>query len=298
MTPPVHRAEKSRIPKGCQPDRSSVQIPIFVFHASLLQKLYQLLPKRLHTMMFRLVRDVFLHLRSCRRAHRERAVAFLPCKLPQLDLLMHPHGRGLLQLPHEIGETMRGLQSNKQMHMIGYAADAFRESTESAYRSAQIFVQTFTLGSVNQWDAVLGGKHDVVMQSEKCRWHGGVWSLASLRDAWCFRILSGGFASLYHRLIAWMPSASQIIHQTAYGWFLRCSRIAASIKSGSSFPACRSASASSWISSVSCASSSRSKNLCTAAKALDPKDATLDITSGNSRAGLFALNPKSYASFS
>jgi hypothetical protein len=48
----------------------------------------------------------------------------------------------------------------------------------------------------------------VVMQSEKCRWHGGAWLLASLRDARCFRILAGGVASLNHRLMAGMPSAS------------------------------------------------------------------------------------------
>ena len=112
-TPPVHRAEKSRIPKGCQQDRSSVQIPIFVFHSSLLQKIHQLFAERFHPMMLGLVRDVFLHLRSCRRAHRERSISFLPRKFAKRDLLMHPHGRSLLQLPHEIGETMCGLQSDK-----------------------------------------------------------------------------------------------------------------------------------------------------------------------------------------
>jgi len=207
-TPPDHHAEKSRIPKGCQPDRSSVQIPIFVFHASLLQKLYQLLPKRLHAMMLGLVRDVFLHLRSCRRAHRERAISFLPRKLPLLDFLMHPHGRGLLQLPHEIRETMRGLQSDKQMHVVSNPADALNKPTKSADRSAKVFMKAFTPGSVNERLAVFGGKHDVVMQSEKCRWHGGASLLASLRDARCFRIIPGGVAPLNHRLIAGMPSAS------------------------------------------------------------------------------------------
>jgi hypothetical protein len=48
----------------------------------------------------------------------------------------------------------------------------------------------------------------VVVQSEKCRWHGSASLLASLRDARCFPILPGGVASLNHRLIAGMPSAS------------------------------------------------------------------------------------------
>jgi hypothetical protein len=32
--------------------------------------------------------------------------------------------------------------------------------------------------------------------------------LASLRDAGCSRIVSGGIAALNHRLMAWMPLAS------------------------------------------------------------------------------------------
>jgi len=206
-TPPVHRAEKSRIPKGCQPDRSSVQIPIFVFHSSLLQKIHQLFAERFHPMMLGLVRDVFLHLRSCCRAHRERAISFLPRKFTQRDLLMHPHGRSLFQLPHEIGETMCGLQSDKQVHVVSNPAYVLNHPAKSADRSTEVFMKALTPGGVDQRDAVLAGKHDVVMQSEKCRWHGGVWLLASLRDARCIHILSGGVASLNHRLIALMPSA-------------------------------------------------------------------------------------------
>lgn len=88
-TPPDHRAETTRIPEGCQPGHASVQIPIFIFHARRVQKLYQLLAKRLHAMMLGLVRDVFLHLRPRGRADGEGAVAFLPRKLTQLDLFMH-----------------------------------------------------------------------------------------------------------------------------------------------------------------------------------------------------------------
>jgi len=207
-TPPDARVEMIRIPEGCQPDSASVQKPIFVFQARLLQKLHQLLPKRLHAMMIGLVRDVFLHLRPHRRAHGEGTVAFLPPKLPQLDLLMHPHGRSLLQFPHEVGEAMHGLQAHKQMHVISNTAHALNKPAKSADRAAEVFVQTFTPRGVDQRDAVFGGKHDVLMPREKCRWNGGAWLLASLRDARCFAILSGGVASLNHRLIAMMPPAS------------------------------------------------------------------------------------------
>lgn len=120
-------SSKGRIPEGCQPDRRSVQIPIFVFYPCLLQKLDQFFAKRLHTMMLGLIRDVFLHLRSRSRTHRECSVALLPGELSHADFLMHPDRRCFLQLPHEIRQTMRRLQSHQQMHMIGYSADTLRK---------------------------------------------------------------------------------------------------------------------------------------------------------------------------
>jgi hypothetical protein len=48
----------------------------------------------------------------------------------------------------------------------------------------------------------------VVMQSKERRGHNGAGWLASLRDAGLSRIVSGGIASLNHRLMAGMPPAS------------------------------------------------------------------------------------------
>ena len=207
-TPPDHRATKTRIPEGCQPSRPSVQIPIFIFHARRFQELHQLLAKRFHAMMLGLVRDVFLHLRPRRWADGEGAVAFLPSKLTQLDLFMHPDGRSLLQLPHEIGKTMRRLQPHQQVHMIGHAADTLRIPAKSRHRAAEIFVKAVSPSNVNERRTVLGGENDVVMQSKERRWHNGAGWLASLRDAGLSRILPGGVASLNHRLMAGMPPAS------------------------------------------------------------------------------------------
>ena len=232
-TAPDHRMEKPRIPGRCQPERLSVQIPIFVFNARLVQKLHQLLSKRHHAMMPGLVRDVFPHFGSCRRAHREGYVSFLPRKLE-----------------HDVRQAMRGLQSDKQMHVVSNTANTLNKPAEPADRYTQVFVKALTPGSVDQWIAALGGKHYVVMQSEKSRGHGGASCLTSPRDTGCFRrlpagieslnqvpsasrrdsshdvplprrrmleslrdafswrTLSGGVASLYHRLIAGMPSAS------------------------------------------------------------------------------------------
>jgi hypothetical protein len=207
-TPPDRHASESRIPEGCQQDRASVQIPVFVFHTRRFQELCQLLTKRLSVMMLGLVRDVFLHPRSCGGTHRESAVTFLPGEFPQADLFMHPDGGCLLQLPHKIRQAMRGLQSHQQMHMIGDTAYPLRESTESAHRAAKVVVQSFPPGIINQRDPIFGGEHNVLVQSEKRRGHKNAGLLASLRDAGCLLILSGGVASLNHRLMALMPSAS------------------------------------------------------------------------------------------
>lgn len=211
-TPPDHHAHIICIPEGCQHSHSSVQIPIFVFHARRLQKLHQLLAKRFHPLMLGLVRDVFLHLESRCRTHRESTVTFLPRKLTALNLIMHPNRRGLLQLPHEIRKAMRRLQSNQQMDVIRNAAHALAESSQTTDRSTEILVQTPTPRFGNQRHSIFGGKDDVVMQSEKCRGRGGTSWLASLRDAVIRRIVTGGIAPLNHRLIAWNPSGSNSTH--------------------------------------------------------------------------------------
>lgn len=215
-TPPDHRVETKRIPEGCQPDRSSVQIPILVFHTRLLQTLDQLFAKRLRAMMLGLVRDVFLHLRPRCRAHRERPIAFLPGELLQPDFLMHPDRRCLLQLPHEIGQTMRGLQSHQQMHMVGHASDSLRKSAKPSHGAAEVFVQSVSPRGVDERHSIFGGENDVAVQDKKGRGHNDAVLLASLRDAGRLRIVSGGIATLNHRLMALMPSASHRRFPTAW----------------------------------------------------------------------------------
>lgn len=206
-TPPEHRVETTGIPEGCQQMRMSVQKPIFIRHPRLLQKLDQLFAKRLHPMMLGLIRDVFLHLWPRRRTHGEGSIAFLPCKLPELDLFVNPHRRGFLQFPHEISETMRGLQPHQQVHVVGHPANTLREPAQPRHRASEVFVQAVPPHGINQRQAVLRGKDDVVVQREKRRGHGFVDQLASLRDAEWLCNLSGGVASLNHRLMASMPPA-------------------------------------------------------------------------------------------
>ena len=181
-TPPVCRTTRRASHRDASHLRASIQIPILKLHPSLHQKLYQLLAKRLRAMMVPLVCDISPDTRSRRGAHRERAISLLPGKRTELDLLMHPHRRSLLELPHEIRETTRGLQSDEQMDMVRHAADALRKAAESIDGAAQVLVKLITPCCIDQRRAVLGGKNDMVMQGEKRRRHIVAW-LASCRDA-------------------------------------------------------------------------------------------------------------------
>jgi len=47
------------------------------------------------------------------------------------DLVMHPSRGGLLQLSHEVGQAVSGLQSNKKMHVVRSPTGTLRESTQT-----------------------------------------------------------------------------------------------------------------------------------------------------------------------
>jgi len=83
-----------------------------------------------------------------------------------------------------------------------------RIPAKSSHRATEVFVKAVSPSNVNERRTILCGENDVVMQSKERRGHNGAVLLASLRDAGLSRILSGGVASLNHRLIALNPSGS------------------------------------------------------------------------------------------
>jgi len=211
-TPPVWSRHIARIPEGCQQGRVSVQKTILILHTRLLQKLRQLLTKRFHPMVFRLIENVSLHLRSGGWADGECSITILPRKGMNADLLMHPHRGCLLQLTHEIREAMRRLQTNKQMHMVRNTTDTLSEASEAVHGAAEVIVKAPAPIIGDERRSLFGGKHQVVMQGKEGRWHiGGV--LASLRDAFVSVIVTGGVASLNHWLMAWNPPGSRMHSQ-------------------------------------------------------------------------------------
>jgi hypothetical protein len=57
---------------------------------------------------------------------------------------MRPFGRHRFQLAHDVGKTMRGTQSQQQMHMVGHTTDGLRDATEVVYETTEKGVQTRT----------------------------------------------------------------------------------------------------------------------------------------------------------
>jgi uncharacterized protein YqjF (DUF2071 family) len=172
----------------------SVQKPIFVIHTRVYQKLLQLFAERFNPVVLQLIKDVLLHACTRCRAHRERAISLLPRKFTQIDLVTHPQRRRFLQFAQEIRQAMRCPQSNKKVYVICHTADPLRDSTKAGHGATEVFVQSFAPRIGEQRRAVFCGKYDVVMQSEKRRWHGEAGRLASLQDASLRPISSGGIA--------------------------------------------------------------------------------------------------------
>ncbi len=95
-------------------------------------------------MMLLLMGNILANRLSRWSAHGKRGLAILPRKKLIANLLMHPHRRRLLQLPHDVRQAMRGLEPDEQMHMIRHAAHFVRKPVQPASRSAQIFMQPRT----------------------------------------------------------------------------------------------------------------------------------------------------------
>ncbi len=117
-------------------------------------------------MVFPLARSIALNRLSGGGAYGKRGIAFLPCKCQPSDFTMDPQRSGFLQVAQHVCQTVRSLQADEQMHVVGGAADALRETTETRYCAAQIFVQACPPGGRDQRFSVLRCEHQMVMNAE------------------------------------------------------------------------------------------------------------------------------------
>jgi len=181
--------------------RDSIQIPFIELHTALAEELDVFLPEGARAVVLLLPFDVMPHILAHGCADGERAVALLPRKRAVADGLMHPLGRGALEVAHHIREAMRRFQPGKDMDVVGDTAHALRNGVHLAEDAAEIGVESFPPFRGDERAAFLRGKDDVVMQAEMSRRHGGIFP-RPIRGARLFswRFRWGRFAR--HRLIS------------------------------------------------------------------------------------------------
>ena len=158
---------------GGAAERGSPKKPFVVFDTTTFQKREVFLLEREFPMMLFLTCDVSHHCRALRWADGERSISFLPRERVLMDFLMHPPRRNRLHIAHHIRERCGGLQSNEQMHVILHTAHGFRNSAHIANHAAKIGVETGSPIGRNGRRAAFGAEHDVVMEREMGRGHGG-----------------------------------------------------------------------------------------------------------------------------
>jgi hypothetical protein len=76
-------------------------------HTGFVKKFDVFFQKCFDAVMFSLVGDVSLDLRSSRRAYGKNALAFLPLKLRTTDRFMNPNRGRFFKLSHEIADAVR-----------------------------------------------------------------------------------------------------------------------------------------------------------------------------------------------
>ena len=92
--------------------------------------------------MLLLVIDILPHGFNRRRADGESGISFLPGEEGLLQGLLGPVRCVLFQIAHEVGEAMRGFESEKQMHVVRDAPDTKRCSTQAVDHAAEVFVES------------------------------------------------------------------------------------------------------------------------------------------------------------
>ncbi len=175
--PPERRPTCRPGPGGVkEASRTSIQVSRIVLHPGTIKHFDQLLSEHSLAMMFFLVFDVSPNLGDGRWAERKDGVPVLPLKGLATNLLMDPSAGRSFQLPHEVSNAMRGLESDEQVDVIFNAADRKRDAGELTNDSTQVSVHPISPIDLDPGLAVLGGEGDVVAQAVERR-HGGALGL-------------------------------------------------------------------------------------------------------------------------
>lgn len=188
---------------------TSPQVALVIFDHTSLQHCQVFLLKRPHTMMLSLVQDIRSHRINVGRTDREGTVALLPFKPQHVEFTVNPFGRFAFDLPHHIGNAMRGTKTHKNADMISNATNGMSNAVQTSDRAAGVFMDAVNHRICKPRFAILGAENDVVMKRKVSRRHEPRFS-RSCRSAILLPSATGGCArlgSLHHRLISHEPPA-------------------------------------------------------------------------------------------
>jgi hypothetical protein len=118
------------------------QIPLVKFHSIFPEERPQLILKRRLAMMRLLVIDVLDQSIQIRRSYRKRPITTLPRELRQLRRLgLEPFGRGCFKSFYQLRQIRRPRQTNREMHMVRYSANAITFAFQIAGNGSQICIK-------------------------------------------------------------------------------------------------------------------------------------------------------------
>src|SRR5450432_2186793 len=130
-------------PEQLQPRRGwakASQIPLIEYHSTALKERQIFLPEGACPMMLLLVLDAGADVLQLRGACGKTSISFLPRKR-DADLCMHPSGGDRFCFAKDIGQRVRCLQSDQQMHVVRDAVNGVGHAVECANHSAKVSMQ-------------------------------------------------------------------------------------------------------------------------------------------------------------
>src|SRR5262249_24038175 len=153
-TPPVGSRTQTAPRRGASTKQYCVALieeSFFELNLCSKQHLDQFPAEWLHSVMLGLIRDVLLHRIARGGAYCKSGITVLPGEVALPDHFMDPHGSGLLEFTHEIGQAMRCFQAYEKMDMVRDPADFLGKSAKPNNRSTHVFMQSLHPVIFDEW---------------------------------------------------------------------------------------------------------------------------------------------------
>jgi hypothetical protein len=138
------------------------QVPFIELYVVLFNHVEKFLLKSLPVMMLLLRIDVTDQVFQLAPTDGKASVAYLPGEITVLRRLrFNPGGGGLFDFLEEVGLGDSPRQSDREMDMVGNAADTVRFAMTVAASGSQVAVHSRPDGQVEPWTAIFSAEDDV-----------------------------------------------------------------------------------------------------------------------------------------